>query len=78
MSAISSALQGMHAAESSLDRTASRLANLPSATAPPTGDTVDLSTEMVNLMQARNNFDANVKVAKTADEMDRSTLSMLG
>ena len=63
----------MHAAESSLNRTASRIASLPVA-----ADSVDLSAEMVKMLQARNSFDANVKVAKTADEMDRSTLSMLG
>ncbi len=69
----------MHASETSLDRTAARIASLPvTAVAPAQQDTVDLSAEMVNMLQARNSFDANVKVAKAADEMDRSTLSMLG
>jgi flagellar hook protein FlgE len=71
------ALQGMARATSMVDRAAGRIARLPmDASATPT-DTVDLSTEMVNLLQGQRSFEANVKSAQTADEMTRTTLDML-
>ena len=41
------------------------------------GDTVDLSTEMVNLMSARNEYEANLKSIQTSEEMSRRTLDIL-
>jgi flagellar hook-associated protein FlgK len=67
-------LQGMDSASASLDRAASRIA----AIGQPTGDTVDLSTEMVALIQARDNFGANVKAAQTIDEVTQSLLNIFG
>lgn len=67
------ALGGMEQAAARLDRTATRLAKV----ADPT-DTVDLSAEMVALMQARNDFAVNAKVLKTADEMSKTLVEMLG
>ena len=76
--AMQSALEGMQASETQLDTTAARIASYPFAVPPAnTGDTLDLSTDMVNLLQARDNFAADVKVAQTADEMQESTISML-
>ncbi len=57
-----------------LDRAASRIATI----GQPSGDTVDLSTKMVALIQARNDFGANVKAAKTADELTQSLLNIVG
>jgi flagellar hook-associated protein FlgK len=67
-------LQGMDRASASLDRAASRIATI----GQPSGDTVDLSTEMVALIQARNEFGANVKAAQTADELTQSLLNIVG
>jgi flagellar hook protein FlgE len=66
----SAPLSGMTQAETSVNQIAKRLSN-------PASDTVDLSTEMVGLMQARNDMATNVKVAKTVDEMMQSAISML-
>ena len=67
-------LQGMDSASASLDRAASRIA----AIGHPSGDSVDLSTETVALIQARNNFGANVKAAQTMDEVSQSLLNIVG
>jgi flagellar hook protein FlgE len=66
----------MNTAETQLNTTASHIANLPSAASPQ--DTVDLSTNMVNLLESSINFAASAKVVHVADEMQQSTLSMLG
>jgi flagellar hook protein FlgE len=39
-------------------------------------DTVDLSHEVVSLMQGQNDFAANVKVLKTEDQMTQSLLDI--
>ncbi|MGA3028065.1 MAG: flagellar basal body rod C-terminal domain-containing protein [Bryobacteraceae bacterium] len=82
MNAIQSALEGMNNAATQLDATASRIANLPSATSPASGnppqDTVNLSTNMVSLLESSINFAASAKVVHVADQMQQSTLSMLG
>jgi len=74
----STPLAGMHNAESRLDVTASRIARGPFQASQQPADTVDLSTDMVNLMQERNDFETNIKVAQTEDEMLQSTLSLMG
>jgi flagellar hook protein FlgE len=64
-------LAGLDRATSSLNQTASRLAAGPA-------DTVELSAEMVSLIQARNDFATNTKVIQTEDQMTKSLLNMLG
>ena len=80
-----SALQGMQKAEAQLGKAADKIAQLPNAvdsgTAGATGspgDTVDLSTQMVALLGARDNFMANVEAFKTGDSMQRTLLNMVG
>ena len=68
-------LAGMKQAEESLQKTASRLAGAGVAGA---GDTVDLSAEMVALIEARNEFAVNTKVVRTEDQMTKSLLNILG
>jgi len=76
--AMQSALDGMQSAETQLDTAATRIASYPFAVPPAnSGDTVDLSTDMVTLLQARDNFAADTKVAQVADEIQQSTISML-
>ncbi|HWB86170.1 MAG TPA: flagellar basal body rod C-terminal domain-containing protein [Bryobacteraceae bacterium] len=75
-------LDGMQQAEARVDRSASRIAggSLAAANAVSgdnTGDSVDLSTEMVNLMDAGNQFAANVKVEQTIDQMTRATIDLM-
>ena len=66
----------MQRAESLLDQTASNIAALPASASP--GDTVDLSTEMVSLLTARNNFDANTKALTVEDQIAQSTIDLIG
>ncbi len=68
------ALAGLNRAEGRLDQAAGRIA----AWGTPAGDTVDLSAEMINLLQARTEFEANAKVVNIADEMRRRLLDVLG
>lgn len=69
-------LAGLDQATSSLNQIASRLADV-GGSAPQT-DSVDLSTEMVALLQARQSFESNTKVIKTEDQMTRSLLNVVG
>jgi flagellar hook protein FlgE len=66
----STPLSGMTRAETTVNQIATRLAQ-------PATDSVDLSTEMVSLMSAKNDFATNVKVAQTEDQMTQSALSIL-
>jgi flagellar basal body rod protein FlgC len=66
-------LAGIAAAESSLNQTAAKVAQSGFAG----GDSVDLSSEMVALLQARSSVAANVNVARTEDQMSKSLLSLL-
>ena len=76
---LSAPLEGMDRAEDLLNRTADRLArSVSDPSSPATGDSVDLSAEMLNLLEARDSFAANVKVAHAADEMARATLDLFG
>jgi hypothetical protein len=79
MIAASFALEGMSRAETQLEGVAKRLARLgpPSDPSAPV-DSVDVAAEMVGLIDARNNFDVNAKVARTSDEMTKRLLDVLG
>ena len=82
MAAISNALQGLASAESQFNTAASKIAEwgLPQAgsNGVPQGDTIDLSAEAVAVLQARNNFEANTKMIKVADQMDQTLLNVIG
>jgi flagellar hook protein FlgE len=69
----STPLAGMERATTSLNQTASKIANLSTL-----GDTVDLSSEVVSLLQSRNSFESNTKVLQTEDEMTKSLLNIIG
>ena len=74
--AFSSALQGISRAEGQLNKAAGDIDR--ASVAPSAVDSVDLSTSMVALLESRNNFAANTKVLKIADEMQKSLLDVLG
>lgn len=72
-------LAGMQQAADRLNLSASRIARAPfEALNPAQADTIDLSVEMVGILEARNAFTANVNVAKVGDEMTRATLELFG
>ena len=77
MSALASALNTIERASALLDRTASKLAR-SAESGGGAEDSVDLSVEMLALVEARNAAAIGVKIAQTVDEMERSTLSVFG
>ncbi len=66
----SAPLSGMAQAETTVGHIAKRLTQAGN-------DTIDLSAEMVALMQSRNDFAINVKLAQTEDQMTHNALSIL-
>ena len=59
-----------------MNQTASRLARPVDVSG--NGDIVDLSAEMIALLQAKNATAMGVKIAQTVDDLQRSTLDVLG
>ena len=80
MDAIQASLGGLQAAEAQLNGVASRIArqsvSVDDGSSP--GDVADLSAEVVALMSARTHYQASLKVIELADEMQKSTLNLLG
>ena len=66
MDVSSIALGGLAIAERALERTATRL----TAAGDPAA-MVDIAGEMINLMHARTDFGANLKVLETGQEMQK-------
>jgi flagellar basal body rod protein FlgF len=73
LSAVSVA--GLDRAQCRLEQTASRLGRIAG-----TGDpvAVDLATEMVNLLSAKQEFAVDIKVLKVADQIERRAVDLLG
>jgi hypothetical protein len=69
----STPLAGLDRATASLNQTAAKIANPGNA-----ADSVDLSSEVVALLQARNDFSANAKALKTEDQITKNLLDTLG
>jgi len=76
MDILQTGLDGLHAAESKLNRAASQISKTFLSLDEP-HDTVDLSSEAVALMGAKHAFETNLKLIETAGEL-RSTLDILG
>lgn len=66
----SAPLSGMTQAETSVNQVATQLAK-------PANDSIDLSSEAVSLMTARDSFAIDVKVAQAEDQMSQSALSVI-
>lgn len=66
-------LAGLERASAQVEKTAARVAQAPQA-----GDTVDLSGEMISLIQARNNTQTNATLVKTEDQITKVLLDMVG
>ena len=65
-------LAGLNQAESSVNQIAAKVATVGF----PQGDSVDLSSEAVSLIQAKNDFAANTKVIQAEDDMTKSLLNI--
>ena len=76
MSALGSALGIIQRASASVERAASHLARPVDVSG--NGDIVDLSAEMIALLQAKNATAVGVKIARTVDDLQQSTLDVLG
>ena len=77
MQIFASALQGLNAAETQLDQTASRISRAGGTESGAAPDSVDLSTDMVNLLTAKQQFAANLKSIGAGNEIDKHTLDIL-
>ncbi len=80
MAGFSIPIQGMSRASVDFDRAASNIArsSVPTQTESIPRDTVELSTGMVDLLQAKNDYAANIKTFHVMDQMTRSVLNMVG
>jgi len=76
MHAISTALAGLHRAEQVLGQTAAQMARKRSA-ASARHDEISLSDEAVALLHAQNSDHASRDAIKVAEEMQKSTLSLV-
>jgi hypothetical protein len=82
MDVMNAALGGMMIAQSSFDRTAQRIADSSTqstqpnrSTQPP--DSVDLSTEAITLLAAKNQFQASAQVFQVGDKMQKKLLDIM-
>ena len=87
MTSLSSAIDGMNRAADSFDAAAARIARMgqspgtapgASTAAAANGDTADLSSSMVSLLEARNNFEANTRTVAVSDRITQAMLNMIG
>jgi hypothetical protein len=74
ISAIASA--GLDVAQSRFEKAATGVADPPAAASPP--DTVSLSDRAVALLSSKNEFHTDVRLAKVADDIKKTTLNILG
>ena len=79
---MNAALGGMMIAQSSFDRTAQRIADSSTQSTQPNRstqrqDSVDLSTEAVTLLAAKNEFQANAQVFQVGDKMQKKLLDIM-
>ncbi len=75
MNVLSVAWDNISRATATLDNVAARIATLSDPEIG--GDTVDLSSQMVQLMEARSMVDVNIAVLKTANEMSRNLVDLI-
>jgi flagellar hook protein FlgE len=69
-------LAGMTQATNQVNQTAAKLAK--SGFSGSGNDTVDLSSDMVSLMQARISFQANADTLQTEGQLSKSLLNAVG
>ncbi len=69
-------LQGLNRAQESFDQAASKVAQ-PIELNQPQQDTVSLSDAMVSMLQAANDYQANLKSLEAGNQMQKSLLNIL-
>ena len=72
MDVSSVALGGLNQAQATLENTAKRING-----AAEQGDSVDLSSSAVALLQAKGDFEANIQVLKVADQLEKSAINLI-
>lgn len=70
-------LEGMARALERLQKTSERIARSGVPAQNGTEDVVDLSPELVAMLEARNAYEANLELTRAANEMAARTLDML-
>ena len=80
MSDLAIPLDGLRRAESQIDISAKKLSRLTvAASSGASGaDTVDLSAEIVALMQSKRVAEANMKAMQSMDEVQKRLIDILG
>ncbi len=76
MADLSIALAGINNGLELAGATAARIAKMPTVASAPT-DTVDLSAEVMAMLQAKITVEANVEVAKNFDNLNQAILNIL-
>jgi hypothetical protein len=76
MAPVNAAVQGLKAAEHSLEKTAERIARRPSP-AGDDGDMVSLSEDAIGLISARNAYEMNLQVLKAGDAMAKKLVDFM-
>jgi flagellar basal body rod protein FlgC len=71
--------QGLQDAQRRLEKAAAQISEAfsPSDAQSP-GDAIELSQGTVDMLNAQHQFESNLKVLQSADEMTKSTLDLLG
>ncbi len=78
MNGLDGPLEGLARAQASFDLAADKIAKSPLVNSQNPKDQVSLSDNMVALMNARNDYEANLKSLKTGNEMTKKLLDVLG
>ncbi len=77
MDILSIAQQGLSRAQGELEKSAQSIARTALPQAPPPGDSLNLSDQMVSLFEAKNDFETSLKLAQVGDELSRKSLDLL-
>ncbi len=75
MAPVNAAVQGLVAAERSLEKTADRIARRSSS--PEAEDSVSLSEDAVGLLSARDAYEMNLQVLNVTDAINKKLLDFL-
>lgn len=79
MAGLSIPLQGLSQASALFDSAATKVSRLATqGTSDTPADTVDLSAAAVQMIEAKNAFQANLNVAHSYDQLQQATLNILG
>jgi Flagellar basal body rod FlgEFG protein C-terminal len=76
MIGFNTSLEGLSRSEAQFNQAAQQIALAP--VTPGGEDTVSLSDAAVQLLQAKNNFDANTKAIKVQDQMTQALFNAIG